>query len=126
MCADKMSKLAVKRKSSTLEVKMKILNRMESGVGATEFGCEFDISESTVHTIVKNKEKIVLSSQSAGTSIAATKVNRSRSSIIEKMEHLLSVWVEDMNQRRMPLSQAVIMAKEMCIRDRVYTLKLRI
>ena len=61
MCADKMSKLALKRKSLTLEVKMKILNRMELGVGATEVGSEFDISESTVRTVVKNKEKIVLS-----------------------------------------------------------------
>lgn len=112
-----MSKLTVKRKSLTLEIKMKILNRMESGVGATEVGREFDISESTVRTIVKNKEKIVLSSQSVGTSIAATKVNRSRSSIMEKMEHLLSVWVEDMNQRRMPLSQAVIMVKAKSLFD---------
>ena len=46
-----MSKLAVKRKSLTLEVKIKILNRMESGVGAIEVGHEFDISESTIRTI---------------------------------------------------------------------------
>jgi len=40
-----------------LELKLKVLKRMESGVGATAVGCEFCSWKSSAKTIVKAKEK---------------------------------------------------------------------
>ncbi|XP_037809653.1 tigger transposable element-derived protein 1-like [Lucilia sericata] len=38
-----------------------------------------------------------------------------RSSLMEKMESLLNIWIEDQNQRRMPLSQMVIQKKALTL-----------
>ena len=38
-----------------------------------------------------------------------------RSSLMEKMESLLNIWIEDQNQRRMPLSQMVIQKKALIL-----------
>lgn len=98
------------RKSVTLELKMKVLRRMENGGKATIVGRDFGLSESTVRTIYKNREKIKISSESS-TPISATKLSRSRSSILERMEKLLSVWIEDLNKKNTPLSQDLICTK---------------
>lgn len=82
---------------------MKVLRRMENGGKATIVGRDFGLSESTVRTIFKNREKIKVSSESS-TPLSATKLSRSRSSILERMEKLLSVWIEDLNKKNTPLS----------------------
>lgn len=84
------------RKSLNLDLKLKVIRKMENGGKATEVGRQFGLSESTVRTIVKNREKIRLSSECA-TPTSATKVTRSRPVTLEKMEKLLAVWIEDLN-----------------------------
>uniref|UniRef100_UPI00358F5B9A putative CENPB DNA-binding domain-containing protein 1 n=1 Tax=Myxine glutinosa TaxID=7769 RepID=UPI00358F5B9A len=106
----------VPRRSISMELKLKVLRRMESGVGATAVGREFGLRESSVRTIVKNEEKVKASSETT-TPVSARKLMRSRSSVMEKMERLLSSWIEDMNRRMIPLSQAIIMAKALSLYD---------
>ncbi|KAJ2937655.1 hypothetical protein O0L34_g19330 [Tuta absoluta] len=98
------------RKSLSLDIKLKIIRKMESGGKATDVGRLFGLSESTVRTIVKNGQKIKLSSECA-TPTSAKKVTRSRPVLLEKMEKLLAVWIEDLNKKNTPLSQDLICSK---------------
>lgn len=102
------------RKSISLDTKLKILERVEENVGASAVGREFRMAESTVRTIVKNKDKILRSSQSA---TPLLKVSRSRGTIFEKMENRLSMWIKEMNQRDIPVTQAMIMVEAKRIFD---------
>jgi hypothetical protein len=43
--------------------------------------------------------------------LSLKKIARTRSNIIEKMEKMLSVWIDDMGQRHMPVSQMTIQNK---------------
>lgn len=98
------------RKSLSLEMKIKILKKMENRGKASEVGRQFGLSESTVRTIVKNRDKIMRSSE-YGTPASAKKITRTRPAILEKMEHMLGVWIEDMNKKDAPMSQDIICAK---------------
>ena len=50
-----------------------------------------------------NAEKIKLCAQNV-TPLAATKLTRNRSGIMENMERLLNIWMEDQHQRDSPCS----------------------
>jgi hypothetical protein len=59
---------------------------------------------------MKNADKIKQTMQRA-TIVSATQVSYSRSKLLEKMEELLSLWVDDLYQKNIPLTQAVITDK---------------
>ncbi|XP_051885228.1 tigger transposable element-derived protein 1-like [Pristis pectinata] len=105
---DSMSKLS--RKSITLDVKMQVLRRLEAGERQVDVGRDFNLATSTIRTILRNAEKIKASRKTT-TSFSATKLTRSRSSLLEKMEKELCIWVEDQLHRRISLSQLMIMEK---------------
>lgn len=107
-----MSSRAIKkeRKSLSLEVKLKVLKEMDKSGKATEVGRQFGLSESTVRTIVKSRDKLLRSSEH-GTPTSAKKITRTRPAVIEKMEQMLSVWIEDMNKKNAPISQDIVCAK---------------
>jgi len=93
------------RKAINLQVKLEMLWRFEAGEKLSRIGKVLGLSTSTVAAICDNKEKIQASSQ------AATRVTRSRSLVVENMERLLSVWIEDQNQRNVPISVILIQEK---------------
>jgi hypothetical protein len=73
---------------------MQVLWRLESGERKVDIGRALGIVTSTIRTILKNAEKIKTSAKFT-TALIATKLTHSRSNLLEKMECLLSIWVED-------------------------------
>ncbi|XP_004386991.1 tigger transposable element-derived protein 1-like [Trichechus manatus latirostris] len=98
------------RKAINLQVKLEVLRRFEAGEKLSRIAKALGLSTSTVATIRDNKDKIRASSQAA-TPQAATKLTRSRSLVMENMERLLSVWIEDQNQRNVPINVVLIQEK---------------
>jgi hypothetical protein len=45
------------------------------------------------------------------TAITATKLACSRSNVLDKMERLLSIWIEEQNQRHILMSKLIIIEK---------------
>nr|XP_031313335.1 tigger transposable element-derived protein 1-like [Camelus dromedarius] len=95
------------RKAINLQVKLEVLWCFEAGEKLSRIGRTLGLSTSTVATIRDNKDKIRASSQAA-TPQAATKLMCSCSLVMENMERLLSVWIEDQNQRNVPVSVVLI------------------
>ena len=98
------------RRNISMDIKLKVIRKIENGERQIDVCHELNLPGSTIRTIMQNAEKIKKSVQST-TPVSATKTSRTRSKIIEIMEKLLTYWVEDQNNRDMPLSQAVIMEK---------------
>ncbi len=99
-----------KRKSVSLATKIQILDRLRSGAGSTAFGREFELGESTVRGIKKIEDKI-RKSVTAGATVTLCKTSHARSPLFEKMEKMLNIWIEDKNQRHLPLSGECIRLK---------------
>ncbi|XP_042210165.1 tigger transposable element-derived protein 1-like [Homarus americanus] len=89
---------------------MEVLNRFENGERAVDIGVALGLTPTTVRTIRTNTDKIKASAGS-GSFMSATKTSRARSSVIEKMEKMLAMWIEDQNQRNTPVSLMVIQHK---------------
>ena len=84
------------RQSVTLETKLDILRRIETGEKIVEICSALGLPKSTVQTIRDNKEKIKAYAQSAAP-LNVSKLTRQRSRIMEEMEKLLVIWIEDNN-----------------------------
>lgn len=101
------------RKAISLEVKIKILDRLAPGEGATSVGKYFNLKESTIRTIKKNEEAI-RKSVIAGTNMSAHTSSYTRDIVKEKMEKALVIWMEDCSQKRIPVDGNGI--KQMALR----------
>ncbi|XP_077137820.1 putative CENPB DNA-binding domain-containing protein 1 [Ranitomeya variabilis] len=99
-----------KRKAITMEVKVDILRRSDKGETPTEIGRSLGLSRSTVATIIKDKDRI-LEHVKGSAPMKATVITKQRSGLIIEMERLLVLWLEDQNQRRIPVSLMVIQEK---------------
>lgn len=111
---DQATMLKAKRKSISLDTKMRIILRVEAGEKKAHVARSVGLSESTLRSIVSQADRVKASVQSTS-SIAATKTTRSRSCLIEKMEKMLSLWLSDMTENRVPIKQSHIMEKALCI-----------
>jgi len=92
----------IKRKAISLELKIKILDRIATGEGAISVEKHFDLNESTIRTIKKNEDTI-RKSVIAGTNISAHTASYTRDVVKEKMEKALILWIEDCSQKRIPV-----------------------
>ncbi|KAG7164284.1 CENPB DNA-binding domain containing protein 1-like 41 [Homarus americanus] len=81
------------RQAITLEQKNKVLEKLQRGIGASSVGCQFGLSESSVHTIKLNEKKI--NAAYASPDVAKGKFHL-KSAMYGKMEDALKLWVEDM------------------------------
>ena len=54
----KQTKHIPKRRTISLEAKIKILGSLESGAGPTSVGKDFDLNQVTIRTILKNANSI--------------------------------------------------------------------
>ncbi|XP_064098682.1 putative CENPB DNA-binding domain-containing protein 1 [Macrobrachium nipponense] len=100
-----------KRKVITMEVKYDVVKRSEKGETNTEIGHALGLSRTTVVTIVKDKERILKHVKDAAP-MKSTVINEKQcSQSIVEMEKLLMIWLEDQNQRRVPVSLSVIQEK---------------
>ncbi|XP_069815138.1 tigger transposable element-derived protein 1-like [Dendropsophus ebraccatus] len=99
-----------KRKAITMEVKLDIIKRYDKGETGTDIGRSLGLSRSTVATIIKDKDRI-LEHVKGSAPMKATVITKQRSGLIIEMERLLVLWLEDQNQRRIPVSLMVIQEK---------------
>ena len=70
----------------------------------------YNMNCSTIGTVLKNKDKIVEHVKSA-VPMMSTIISKKRGKVREEMEKLLSVWLQDQHQHRVPLSLMLIQEK---------------
>ncbi|XP_068919169.1 tigger transposable element-derived protein 1-like isoform X2 [Petaurus breviceps papuanus] len=110
------SEKKVQRKSISLEKKIEIIKRVEAGEMKSEVARSLGLAQSTLKSILNQADRVKASVHNSS-NLTAAKVTRIRSSIMEKMENMLSIWVDSMMQHHMPLSQALIMQKALSLFD---------
>ncbi|XP_072000501.1 tigger transposable element-derived protein 1-like [Engystomops pustulosus] len=99
-----------KRKAITMENKVEIIKRSERGETPSSIGRELGYSRSTIGTILKSKARI-MEHVKGHSPMNATIITKQRSGIIIEMERLLIIWIEDQNQRNMPISLSLVQEK---------------
>lgn len=99
-----------KRSKIDLQMKMKIINKYESGHSLSSIARELCLPVSTVNTIVKDADRIKEHVKGCAP-LRSTVITRQRSGAIYEMEKLLTIWMEDQIQKRVPLSVMLIKAK---------------
>lgn len=99
------------RKSLNLKIKSDILNFHNSGMKVHELSKKFNLSQSTVSTILKDKKKYTDEVNKARL-MQTTRISK-RDSLIPEVENILIVWINDRKSGddRSRLSQAIISAK---------------
>ncbi|XP_027700865.1 tigger transposable element-derived protein 1-like isoform X1 [Vombatus ursinus] len=110
------SEKKAQRKSISLEKKIEIIKRVEAGEMKSEVARSFGLAQSTLKSILNQADRVKASVHNSS-NLTAAKVTRIRSSVMEKMENMLSIWVDNMMQHHMPLSQALIMQKALSLFD---------
>lgn len=103
-----------KRKVLTLEAKLQIVKLLEKGEKISVISKRHGMNESSIRRIKSNAEKIK-SSIVTSTSLSTKTIKKPRNPILEKTEKVLSFWIEDQNQKGVPLSTAVIRTKAIAI-----------
>ena len=102
------------RKSITLETKSEVVKRYERGESTACIKNAMGLSESTCRTIRDNSEKIKESIK-AGKPLTASKSSYSRSPVIERMEKMLSTWIQDQNKKKANVSMDQIQRKALSL-----------
>ncbi|XP_036596148.1 tigger transposable element-derived protein 1-like [Trichosurus vulpecula] len=108
------SEKKVQRKSISLEKKIEIIKRVEAGEMKSEVARSLGLAQSTLKSILNQADRVKASVHNSR-NLTAAKVTRIRSSVMEKMENMLSIWVDNMVQHHMPLSQTLIMQKALSL-----------
>jgi len=106
------------RKTVTLETKMLVIRKMEAGEKRANVCSSLGLAPATVSIIMANGEKIKQSAQKTK-KLRTSNVSCTRNFNIEKTEHLLTLGVDDLNQKRIPLTQRAIAAKARSLCDEI-------
>lgn len=102
------------RKWLTLEQKLDVIKLHEGGASYADIGRQKGVHASSIRKIVTKKE--LYKSQGLVTACYSSKVvTKIRSDRMTNMERLLSLWIEDLNQKRIPISQMEIQAKALSL-----------
>lgn len=109
-----------KRKSLSLDTKLKVINMTESGKSKAEIRKELDLNEATIRTILRDAEKY---RNLSTITTCTTQSLRNKVPIMVEMENHLFIWVQDCNRKRIPLSTLIIMNKAKEIFDHLKTTK---
>lgn len=75
-----------------------------------EIANHYCLTPTTARTIKSNAEKIRTSIQNTSVT-SSNKINGTRNPLMENMEKMLYLWIEDQNQRRVPVSLSIIQLK---------------
>ncbi|XP_069397333.1 putative CENPB DNA-binding domain-containing protein 1 [Delphinus delphis] len=93
-----------------METKMKIIERVERGEHTVDVAHSYNINSSTISMILNNKDKIMEHVKSA-VQVMLTIILKKCGKVMEEMEKLLSEWMQDQHQHRVPLSIMLIQEK---------------
>ncbi|KAM7281492.1 tigger transposable element-derived protein 6-like [Ixodes scapularis] len=96
-----------KRKVLTLEEKANIIRAVASGRKKCDVAAEHGIPASTLSTILKTKDAIILATSSGN----GSKKKNLKTTPHEKLEEALFMWFNDMRARNVPLSGEVVQQK---------------
>ena len=95
-------------------MKLEILKRQDRGEGTSAIARALRLAQSTVWTVLKNREAIKKAGESA-TSLQSKLLTKHREPIMNRMEKMLAVWINDHNHRNMPLSMHLICEKALSL-----------
>ena len=98
----------------TLQKKVEILDKLARGESAASVGRLYGVNESTVRTIRKS-EATIRSSVAAGTSKSAKVSFMPRDKCLVKMEKALALWMDDMEQRHVPMDTNIVKSKALSL-----------
>lgn len=101
------------RKVLTLSEKIKILDMLKSGMSATKVGRKIGKNESSIRAI-KLKEAEIHANVKAEPTIAK-RIFVVRDVALVKTEKALNIWLEDMNQKHVPVDGAVLQEKALSL-----------
>ena len=101
---------AKKRQVISMETKVMIIKKLDSGEKMVNVARTFNINRFTVGTIYKNKDRIMEYVKSA-VPMQSTIISKNRGKLIEETEKLLSHWMEYQWQWRVRLSLTLIQEK---------------
>ncbi|GFV70521.1 hypothetical protein TNCV_3480171 [Trichonephila clavipes] len=90
---------------------MEVIRRLDTGERQSQIGAALNLTTSTIRTILKNKEKKILSSATATTTSSATRITRSKNSTVEEMEKRLSICIDNEIEHQIPLSPSTFLTK---------------
>ena len=95
-----------------------MITKLEADEKRANVCSSLSLALTTVSTIMVNAEKIKQSAQKT-TKLRTSNVRYTRNFNIQKMEKLLTLWVDDLNQKRIPLTQRAIAAKAASLFDEI-------
>ncbi|XP_017778302.1 PREDICTED: uncharacterized protein LOC108563967 [Nicrophorus vespilloides] len=101
-----------KRKWLTNEQKLEIIKLHEGGASYAEIGRNKHMEESSLRKLIKRKDQLKAQDKEYHLMNAITKI---RSGRMVQMERLLYKWIEDLNQKGIPISQMDIRAKALSL-----------
>ncbi|GFR13044.1 HTH CENPB-type domain-containing protein [Trichonephila clavata] len=105
-----------KRNFISLETKIKILDQLKNNERIADISRHLNLNESSIRTIRQAEDKI-RDSVVSGSSVLAKVTARPRATIMEKMEQALTVWVEDITTKRLPIDKNIIKQSALKIFD---------
>ncbi|XP_066958825.1 tigger transposable element-derived protein 1-like [Macrobrachium rosenbergii] len=100
----------------SMETKVAIIKKLESGEKMVEVARHYNMYRSTIGTIFKNKDRIMEHMKSE-VPVQSTIISKRRGKLVEEMEKLLGTWMEHQRQRSVPLSLMLIQEKAKIIFD---------
>lgn len=98
------------KKVLNLDIKSKIISRLESGESVSSVGRAFGLNESTVRSI-RAQKNIIKQSFRECTLTSAKITKKVRDPIVEKLENILIEWIKDNNNRRIETDSKAIRTK---------------
>ncbi|XP_067932973.1 tigger transposable element-derived protein 1-like [Watersipora subatra] len=101
---------AKKRQAISFERKVSIIKQLDAGEKMVSVARAYNLNRSTVGTIYKQKDCIMEHVKGA-VPMQSTIISKKRGKIIEEMEKLLTIWLDDQQRRRFPLSLLLIQEK---------------
>ncbi|GBM65325.1 hypothetical protein AVEN_89692-1 [Araneus ventricosus] len=99
------------QKKMSIELKREIIEKNEQGVPVADLERQYGRSTSTICTVLKQKESIKGITPAKGVTI----ISKLQSSLHEKMEKLLMVWVTEKQLKGDTLTQGIISEKARAI-----------
>ncbi|XP_067945124.1 tigger transposable element-derived protein 1-like [Watersipora subatra] len=101
---------AKKRQAISFETKVSIIKKLDAGKKMVSIAWAYNLNRLTVGTIYKQKDHIMEHVKGA-VPMQSTIISKKRWKIIEEIEQLLTIWFEDQQRWRSPLSLLLIQEK---------------
>ena len=102
-----LKQVLVTKKAITIETKKDIISAAETGMKQSTICAKFGLAQSTVATILKNKDHI----KSADSAKGAFIITKHRPQIVEEVEKLLLVWINEKQLAGDSVSEVIICEK---------------